>query len=135
MNAFPPEWVSSFQRRLEQAQVPFPLRPAYHKWVKFYLYFCQKFSYPASAPTALCPFLTKMAHKNYSIDDRHHAALAVRLLLRYDPQDRDLYLQLSAPIATGNREASPLLHKEPHGSGSIGNWKLKSNSATTLPKL
>ena len=71
MKELPAEWVNRFERRLDQAQVPPTLRPTYHKWVKFYLYFCQKFSYPASAPTALGPFLTKMAQKNYSIDDRH----------------------------------------------------------------
>ena len=107
MKQLPAEWVSSFQRRLDQAQVPPTFRPAYHKWVRFYLYFCQKFSYPPSAPTALGPFLTKMAEKKYSLDDRHQATVAVRLLLRYDPQDRDLYLQLSAPKRRGTPEGVP----------------------------
>jgi hypothetical protein len=93
----PAELVASFERRLDQARVPQPQRPDYHKWVGFYLYFCQKLGYPPTAPTALGPFLTKLADKNHSIDDRHHAATAVRLLLRYDPQDPNLYLQLSAP--------------------------------------
>ena len=97
MNQLPAEWVACFDRRLDHAHVPPTLRPAYHKWVKLYLYFCNKFNYPPTAPNALGPFLTKLAEKNYSIDDRHHAAVAVRLLLKYDPQDRDLYLQLSAP--------------------------------------
>jgi hypothetical protein len=92
MMELPPEWVTGFDRRLDKAKVPPPLRQAYHKWVKFYPYFCQKFGYPATAPTALGPFLTKLADKNHSIDDRHHAATAVRLLLRYDPQDPNLYL-------------------------------------------
>src|SRR5574342_79163 len=97
MEQLPTEWVSIFERRLAQAKVPSADRPAYHKWAKFYLSFCQKFSYPATAPTALGPFLTKLADRNYSIDDRHHAARAVRLLLRYEPQDHNLHLQLSAP--------------------------------------
>ena len=97
MEELPAEWVSVFERRLAQAKVPHADRPAYHKWVKFYLKFCQHFAYPATAPTALGPFLTKLADKNYSINDRHHAAIAVRLFLRYDSQDPNLYLQLSAP--------------------------------------
>jgi len=91
------EWVNIFERRLAEEKVPTANRPAYHQWVKFYLTFCHKFSYPPTAPTALGPFLTKLAGKNYSIHDRHHAAAAVRLLLRYEPQDQNLYLQLSAP--------------------------------------
>jgi hypothetical protein len=76
MKELPTEWVTSFERRLDQAKIPHPLRKAYHRWVKFYLYFCQKFAYPATAPTALGPFLTKLADKSHSIADRHHAAVA-----------------------------------------------------------
>jgi len=100
MNQLPAGWTSIFERRLDQANLPQPLRQAFHKWAKFYLCFCQKFGYPATAPTALGPFLTKLAQKKYSIDDRHHAATAVRILLRYDPQEQNLYLQLSAPVSS-----------------------------------
>jgi hypothetical protein len=99
MEELPAEWVGIFGRRLNQAGVAQPDHPAYYKWVRFYLRFCQKFGYPATAPTALGPFLTKLAEKNYSIEERHHAAIAVRLLLRYDPQDQNLYLRLSTPAA------------------------------------
>jgi hypothetical protein len=64
----PSELQTSFDRRLDRARVPQQFRPDYHKWVRFYLYFCQKFGYPATAPTALGPFLTKLADKNHSID-------------------------------------------------------------------
>jgi len=113
MNELPAEWVTSFDRRLDKAKVPPPLRQAYHKWVKFYLYFCQKRGYPATAPTALGPFLTKLADKNHSIDDRHHAATAVRLLLKYDPQDPNLYLQLSAPALPPAPEPIGPTHARP----------------------
>src|SRR6516165_4472588 len=106
MNELPAEWISIFDRRLVKANVPQPHRQAFHKWAKFYLYFCQKFGYPATAPTALGPFLTKLAEKKYSIDDRHQAASAVRILLRYDPQEQNLYLQLSAPASPPAPEAS-----------------------------
>ena len=97
MKELPPEWVTSFERRLDHARVPPAYRPAYHKLIGCYLCFCQKFGYPATAPTALGPFLTRLAEKQYSIEQRRHAAAAVRLLVRYDPQDSNLYLQLSAP--------------------------------------
>src|SRR6516162_888625 len=97
MGDLSPEWAASFDRRLNQAKVPQAYRPSYHRWVNLYLQFCQTFAYPAAAPTALGPFLTKLAEQHHSIDDRHHAAVAVRLLLRYDPHEPGLYLQLSAP--------------------------------------
>jgi hypothetical protein len=46
MKELPTEWLTSFERRLDQAKIPLPLRPAYLKWMKFYLYFC---------PSALTP--------------------------------------------------------------------------------
>jgi hypothetical protein len=73
--------MANFERRLDRASVPTSKRSEYHKWVRLYLYFCQKFDYPA---------------KSYSIDQRHHAATAVRLLVRPDPKDPSLYLQLSS---------------------------------------
>ena len=97
MQELPPELAACFDRRLDKAEVPQSVRSLYRKWVRFYLSFCQKFGFPATAPTALGPFLTKLADKNYSIDHRHQAAAAVRLLLRYSPEDPNLYLQLSAP--------------------------------------
>jgi hypothetical protein len=58
MEQLPAELVTEFERRLDGASVPTSNRPEYHKWVRFYLYFCQEFDYP---PTALGPFLTKLA--------------------------------------------------------------------------
>jgi hypothetical protein len=89
------ELTASFQQRLDQAGVPQTLHQGYHKWVGFYIYFCQKYGFPPTAPTALGPFLTKLAAKDYSIEQRHHAATAVRLLVRPDPKDPSLYLQSS----------------------------------------
>jgi hypothetical protein len=100
MEELPTEWVVIFERRLRDARVPQPDQPAYHRWIRFYLRFCQRFGYPSTAPNALGPFLTKLADKNYSIEERRQAAAAVRLLLRYAPQDQSLYLQLSAPATT-----------------------------------
>jgi hypothetical protein len=94
----PPELVTNFERWLDRAGVPQPNRPGYHKWVRFYLIFCQKYLFPPAAPNALGPFLTKLAAKNYSIAQRHQASTAIKLLLRPDPNDTSLHLQLSAPV-------------------------------------
>jgi hypothetical protein len=60
------EWVGVFERRLHDAKVPQLDQPAYHRWIRFYLSFCQRFGYPSTAPNALGPFLTKLADKNYA---------------------------------------------------------------------
>jgi hypothetical protein len=59
MQEIPAELAVSFKGRLDRERVPEPRRPDYFKWVKFYLYFCQEYGYPPTAPTALEPFLTK----------------------------------------------------------------------------
>ena len=69
------------------------LHQDYHKWVGFYIYFCRKYGFPATTPTALGPFLIKLAAKGNPIEQRHHAA---SLLARPDLKDPSLYIQLSS---------------------------------------
>ena len=80
MQQVPADISAAFQRRLDQAQVPPDQRPDYHKWVRFYLDFCTKYGHSPALPTSLGPFLTKLAAKNQSVDQRNRASVAVRLL-------------------------------------------------------
>ena len=80
MQQVPAEIWAAFERRLDQAQVPADQRPDYHKWVRFYLDFCTKYGHSPALPTSLGPFLTKLAAKNQSVDQRNQASVAVRLL-------------------------------------------------------
>ena len=73
-------WVA-FERRLERAGVPAPQRPDYHKWPRFYLDFCHKYSHPPRSASSLGPFLSKLAAKNQSVEQRNQAAQAISLLL------------------------------------------------------
>ena len=73
-------WVA-FERRLERVQVPAAQRPDYHKWIRFYLDFCYKCGHPPRSPTSLGPFLSKLAAKNQSAEQRHQATQAIGLLL------------------------------------------------------
>jgi len=79
MQQVPADISASFQRRLDQAQVPADQRPDYHKWVRFYFDFCHKYGHSPAAPTSLGPFLTKLAAKNQSVGQRSQAAAAIRL--------------------------------------------------------
>src|SRR3974390_298728 len=46
MQDLPAELKAAFERRLRHATNPLPSRLAYHRWIKFSLFFCQKFGYP-----------------------------------------------------------------------------------------
>jgi hypothetical protein len=80
-----PEIERAFEQRLDQAHVPPALRPGYRKWLQFYLLFCERFHYSPRTPTSLGPFLTRLAARNQSIEQRRLAA-AIGLFLRPDPQ-------------------------------------------------
>jgi len=82
------ETVVAYERRLEQAKVPAPQRPHYHKWTRFYLDFCHKYGHPPRAAASLTPFLHKLAAKNQSVQQREQAAHAIRLLIGPPPQRR-----------------------------------------------
>ena len=55
-----PELKAAYERRLDLAKVPAAQRPDYHKWVRFFLCFCQKFGYGPNLPTSRGPFLNKL---------------------------------------------------------------------------
>ena len=111
MHHLPAELEAAFERRLDRDHVPPTHHADYQKWITLYLRFCQKSGYHPSIPTALGPFLAALSSQGYSIDQRHHAGAAVKLLLRPDPQDPTLYLQISSlslntpPPSTGQPSA------------------------------
>jgi integron integrase len=107
MQYLDPELEAAIERRLVGARVPHAHHADYHKWFRSYLCFCQQSGYAPTVPTALGPFLTQLAGKGHSIDQRHQAGLAVRLLLRPDPQDPSLYLKLSAPTPDDHQPRAP----------------------------
>jgi integrase len=88
------ETSAAYEKRLERARVPMPQRPDYHKWTRFYLDFCNKYDHPPRSPTTLGPFLTKLAAKNQSVEQRHqvsphtfrHTFASHLLLANYDLQ-------------------------------------------------
>ncbi len=61
----------AYERRLERAQVPASQRADYHKWTRFYLDFCHKYGHGPRSPTSLGPFLSKLAARKQSAEQRH----------------------------------------------------------------
>lgn len=76
----------AYEGRLERAQVPAPQRPDYHKWTRFYLDFCDKYGHLPRSHASLGPFLTKLASKNQSVEQRNQAAQAISLLIGPNPE-------------------------------------------------
>ena len=70
----------AFERCLEQ--LPGPQRLDYHRWVQFYLQFCEKYGHSPVLPTSLRPFLNTLTTKNQPMERPRQAATAVRLLLQ-----------------------------------------------------
>ena len=102
MQDFSAQLVAAFERSLDRGKVPPNLRQEYHKWLRFYLMFCQKYAYSPALPTSLGPFLTRLAAKHQPIDQRHLAAAAIKLFIRHTCQDKP-----DTP-ETGAAETSPV---------------------------
>ena len=62
-------------------QVPADQHPDYHKWVRFYFNFCQKYGHSPTSSTSLVPFLTKLASKRQSVGQRSQAFGWLRVAL------------------------------------------------------
>jgi hypothetical protein len=84
--------------------MPTPQRPDYRKRVRFYLDFCDKHGHPERSPTSLGPFLSKLAAKNQSAQQRHQAADAIGLLLGGPVEPR---ASLPAQTAKGPASSAP----------------------------
>lgn len=69
------------ERRLESGVVPGGERPAWRKWMRYYLDFCGKYGHSPRSGASLGPFLEKLAAKGQTEAQREQAAMAVGLLL------------------------------------------------------
>ena len=58
MLAVPPELVRRYEARLAQQNILVGQRPHYHKWLRYYLDFCHKYSFKPMDRSA-CPLFRK----------------------------------------------------------------------------
>ena len=86
-----------FERRLEGARIPELQRPGYRKWLRFYIDFCHKYGHSPTSASSLGPFLSKLASKKQSVENRNQAALAVRLQLAAGTEVEAVLGQLVPP--------------------------------------
>jgi hypothetical protein len=74
MFAIPPELVRRYEARLAQQNILAGQRPHYHKWLRYYLDFCGKYSFPPTDRQSLPAFQEKSCCKFSS--DKHEYSLA-----------------------------------------------------------
>ncbi len=64
MLAVPPELARRYEARLAQQNVMAGQRPHYHKWLRYYLDFCHKYSFAPLARQSLPAFQAKLRAKH-----------------------------------------------------------------------
>jgi integron integrase len=135
MQQLSPEIEAAFEQRLNQAQVPTAHRPGYHKWLHFYLLFCEKFQYSPRTPTSLGPFLNKLAARNQPIEQRRLAAAAVRLFLRPSPQPSPCANNPDNLKRSIAQPAVPALSLTPPPPGRGSSWEQEYRDLESAIKL
>lgn len=60
MLAVPPELARRYEARLNQQNLMVGRRPHYHKWLRYYLNFCHKYSHAQQERASLPVFLEKL---------------------------------------------------------------------------
>ena len=112
MLAVPPELVRRYEARLNQQNLMARRRPHYHKWLRYYLDFCHKYSHAPQERMSLPAFLEKLRTKQQPQTLRQQAEHAV-----------ELYWEVICPVA-GTHEATassrhpPASANPPSGSGT-----------------
>jgi integron integrase len=94
---------TQFETCLQNTAIPKPAQPAYTKWLRYYLDFCQKYHFPPAQRESLSHFLHKLQEKKQTKAQQQQAAHAVSLyyeLIRFSDSHNDLP-SLKKDIPTG----------------------------------
>lgn len=77
MLTIPSNLTRLFEALLAKQDIPVNQRPSYHKWLRYYLDFCQKYSLESSERHHLSGFDEKLRTKNRSESQRQQARQAI----------------------------------------------------------
>src|SRR6266478_1239270 len=102
MQQVPRDMCEGFERRLEGARIPELQRPGYRKWLRFYIDFCHTYGHSPTSASSLGPFLSKLASKKQSVENRNQAALAVQLQLGAAREPEGNALRPAGEVAPGD---------------------------------
>lgn len=120
MLALTSDLTQKFQTLLAQAGIPINQRPYYHKWLRYYLYFCHKYHLEPSEKRHLPTFDEKLRSKNQSKMQRQQARQAIALYYKgiighqFDDQEPRNEALLKTNLQKGNTQLNQttLLTKE-----------------------
>jgi hypothetical protein len=97
MLAIPPAVRDQFEHYLQNKAVPTNLGEIYRKWLRYYLDFCGKYSFPPSHKESLPNFIRKLQEKKQTKAQQEQAETAITM-----------YYQIVKPISFSNKELIPL---------------------------
>lgn len=83
MLAVPPEFTLRYEAWLAQRRIVAGQRPHYHKWLRYFLDFCHKYSLDVMARSSLPAFQEKLRAKHQPEALRQQAEQAVSLIGRW----------------------------------------------------
>ncbi len=75
----PDQILSPYKEILTRKNIPQHYRPYYHKWLRYYLDFCNKYSHPSNDEKSLSLFIRKLQEKNEKEFQIRQASQAVNL--------------------------------------------------------
>jgi len=79
MKKIPPDLENSFKTFLDQNAVSKQIQIGYQKWLRYYLDFCQKYSFVQSDQNSLDHFIKKLKEKKQTDKQQSQAAQAIEL--------------------------------------------------------
>jgi len=81
----PPIISRLFDGQLDEKRIPRQRRLYYHKWLRFYLDFCNKYGFNESDRSSLPHFISKLQEKKHSIQNQKQAAHAIYIFYQMVP--------------------------------------------------
>ena len=86
MKNIPPDLENSFKTLLDQESVSRQSRTEYQKWLRYYLDFCQKYSFDQSNQDSLAHFIDKLRNKNQTAQQQSQATQAIQLYYKLNAE-------------------------------------------------
>jgi hypothetical protein len=90
MKKIPPDLGYRFKTFLEQESFSKQLQIDYQKWLRFYLDFCQKYSFVHSEQNSLDHFIKKLQEKKQTDLQQSQAAQAIQLYYKIAAEKEEI---------------------------------------------
>ncbi len=125
MLAIPPDLARLYETLLARKDVSSEQHPYYHKWLRYYLEFCHKYTLEPTEPRSFPPFDEKLRTRNQS--DLHRSVAVLRMRNGTSPSPFRL--------ALGDNRYAPVRPAPGHGSVTTSPRWGRSDGAMTLRRM